>query len=303
MITVTGKIEDATGAALHARIDFTSQSTPLVGAGIVTTNTDASLLSDPSDGTFSVQLAPGNYTVVITANGETTTFNIAVPAGNGTASIETLVTTPLLYPYIAPNIVWNGILSGNITVSPVANPPDVTTEPVVYAGGHQTGTSSFNYRIAWQTANGGITLPSPDDCANTAPTGSNNATRVFLPTAPSGATATLIYRSNDGTSARYLLASVAPNVTYYDDWEDQADFAATFSQPQMPGYNSTAGGIIMASGNQAAYFTDKGVEFPGANARIALGKGLQIFNPDTGLWHTLLCTGNPAQLGLDAGNP
>jgi hypothetical protein len=241
--------------------------------------------------------------VQITANGETTTFNIAVPAGNGTASIETLTTTPLLYPFIAPNIVWNSILSGNITVSPIANPPDVTTAPLIYTGGHQTSASSFNYRIAWQTANGGITLPSPDDCANTAPTGSNNATRVFLPVAPSGATATLIYRSNDATSARYLLASVAPNVAFYDDWESQADFAATFPQPQMPAFNSTAGGLIMASGNQAAYFTDKGLMFPGTNARIGIGKGLQIQNPDTGLWHTLLCTGNPPQLGVDAGNP
>src|ERR1700722_7237466 len=102
MITVTGKIEDAAGAVLHARIDFTSQSTPLVGAGIVTTNTDVSIRSNPSDGTFSVQLEPGSYQVDISAEGQTTSFTIAVPNGRGFSAIDTLTTSPSLYPFIAP---------------------------------------------------------------------------------------------------------------------------------------------------------------------------------------------------------
>ncbi|HXC98800.1 MAG TPA: hypothetical protein VN048_05620, partial [Verrucomicrobiae bacterium] len=141
MITVTGKIEDATGAVLHARIDFTSQSTPLAGAGIVTTNTDVSIRSNPSDGTFSVQLAPGSYQVNISAEGQTTSFTIAVPNGSGFAAIDTLTTSPLLYPFVAPNTVWNRVLNGNITVSAIANPPAPTTAAVVYSGGHQTSAS------------------------------------------------------------------------------------------------------------------------------------------------------------------
>ena len=35
--------------------------------------------------------------------------------------------------------------------------------------------------------------------------------------------------------------------------------------------------------------------------RIKNAKGPQLYNFDTGLWHTLTATGNPAQLGLDAG--
>jgi len=35
--------------------------------------------------------------------------------------------------------------------------------------------------------------------------------------------------------------------------------------------------------------------------RVKLGKGLQIYNFDTALWHTVICQGNPPQLGFDAG--
>jgi hypothetical protein len=300
MITVTGKIEDATGAALHARIEFLSRSTPLVGAGVVTTNTDVSLRSNPADGTFSVQLAAGSYLVNINANGGTTSFNIAVPNGNGSAGIDTLTTSPLLCPFVAPNSVWNRVLDGNITVQAIANPSAPATTPVVYAGGHQTGASSFNYQIAWQDQYGNTTVSSPD-VANTAPTGSNNATRVLLPTAPSGVSNVLVYRSNDGTANRYLLATVAANVTYYDDWESQADFATNLGAA-APKYNTTAGGFVDSGGNQIAYLSAQGIALPGSNARFKFGVGWQFFNPTTALWHTLLCTGNPPQLGLDAGN-
>src|SRR6185437_11294258 len=123
MITITGKIEYATGAVLHAVIDFVSRSTPLAGSGIITTNTDARIRSNPSDGTFSVPLAAGNYSVTITANGQSSTFNIAVPPGNGTATIDTLVSSPLIYPFTAPNLLWNGQWAGNITFLPTPNPP------------------------------------------------------------------------------------------------------------------------------------------------------------------------------------
>jgi len=65
-----------------------SKSTPLVSAGIITTNTDKTIRSNPSDGTFAVPLAPGNYQVTVTADAQVSTFNIAVPDGAGAASIE-----------------------------------------------------------------------------------------------------------------------------------------------------------------------------------------------------------------------
>jgi hypothetical protein len=300
MITVTGKIEDATGAVLHARIDFTSQSTPLVGAGIVTTNTDVSIRSNPSDGTFSVQLAPGSYQVDISAEGQTTSFAIAVPNGSGFAAIDTLTTSPLLYPFVAPNTVWNRVLNGNITVSAIANPPAPTTAAVVYSGGHQTSASSFEYQIAWQDQYGNLTASSPD-ARNAAPTGSNNATRVLLPTPPSGVASVNIYRSNAASPNRWLLATVAANVTFYDDWQSQADFAAALGLLAPP-FNTTAGGFIDSGGSQIAFLSAQGIALPGSNARYKSGAGWQLFNTTTSLWHTLLCVNNPPQLGFDAGS-
>ena len=35
--------------------------------------------------------------------------------------------------------------------------------------------------------------------------------------------------------------------------------------------------------------------------RVKISKGLQIYNFDTALWHTVICQGNPPQIGFDAG--
>lgn len=247
---------------------------------------------------------PAINAVTISAENLVTTFNIAVPDGSDTVSIETLVTTPLLYTYLAPNTVWNGIRpapTGQITFVPITPPAAPATTAVVFTGGHQNNTSSFNYRLAWQIADGTTTQASAD-AANTAPTGSNNATQLTWAAPPSGVTAVLIYRSNDGTGKRYLLASVAANVTTYTDWESAADFGARLVATQLaPVFNTTSGGLLSSAGNPAAFFADQGIELPGTNARIIAGKGLQLYNFDTGLWHTLLCAGNPPQFGFDAG--
>jgi hypothetical protein len=39
-----------------------------------------------------------------------------------------------------------------------------------------------------------------------------------------------------------------------------------------------------------------------SNTRYAADKGWQFYNFDTGRWHTLICYGNPPQLGFDAGD-
>ena len=136
--------------------------------------------------------------------------------------------------------------------------------------------------------------------ANSAPISPNNATRILLPTAPSGVAQTNIYRSNDSTANRWFLAAVAANVTFYDDWQSQSDFAGTLG-PLAQAFNTTAGGIIDSGGNEVAYFNAQGIQLPGSNARFKFGTGWQFYNTTTGLWHTLLCTGNPPQLAVDAG--
>jgi hypothetical protein len=316
MFTVTGKIEDTTGATLHATMDFVSKSTPLAGAGIVTTNTDTTIRSNPSDGTFSVGLAAGNYSVTITASGQTTSFNIVVPSSSGTASIDTLVSSPLAFTATPPNQLWNGTWPGNITFQPLAAPPLPTWSEVSYAGGNinAIGDERYAYWVSYVTASG-QTFVSPQlqthDNGSATP---NMANRIFLTPNVSGVTSVNIWRTFSDNGHDYdiaswpnfvgLLATVTPSTASYDDWESTAAFAARVNTAIIPPlYNTTAGQLLSSNGTVCAYVTDHGLFFPGANCRIVAGYGLQIYNFTTKLWYTLLNTGNPAQWSLDAGNP
>lgn len=316
MITVTGKIEDATGATLHANIDFISKSTPLAGSGIVTVNTDAHIRSNPSDGTFSVLLAPGNYSVTITANNQSTTFNIAVPTGTATMTIDTLVTTPLVYPFVAPNVVWNGQWAGNITFLPLAPPPAPTWSVVSYTGGgiSNSGNEHYSYWVSYVTASGETVVGPPLQMHEAGGAAPNQANRIALVPNVSGVTSVHIWRSVVGVVLDYnlawfprnvaLLATVSPSVSYYDDWETSGQLAARWATTIVaPVFNTTAGELLSSNGTAAAFITDQGLFFPGANCRIKAGYGLQVYNFTTQLWYTLLNTGNPPQWGFDAGNP
>jgi hypothetical protein len=247
-------------------------------------------------------LAAGNYTVTIAVNGLVTTFTIAVPTGTATMTLDQVVSSPLAYVFTPPNTVWNGTRAGQITFQPIANPAAPTTAAANSVGGHQTSASSFAYQIAWQDAFGNLTFHSPD-VDNTAPTGANNSTVLTLPAAVSGVAATLIYRSNaDSTTNRYFLAQVAANVTTYTDWQSASDFAGTMNPAnKAPLYNGTAGAILTTNGTVVCNLADQGLYVPNSNLRIVPGFGLQLYNYDTNLWHTLLCSGNPARISLDAG--
>lgn len=326
MTTVTGKIEDASGATLHAQIDFVSKSTPLVAAGIITTNTDKTIRSNASDGTFSVTLAAGNYTVTITAQGETTTFNIAVPPGNATVSIETIVTSPVTYPFVAPNTLWDGTRAGHITFIPTAPPPAPTFSEITYAGGTiDQGDSRYSYFISYVTATG-ETVVSPVLAVHIG-TGSptaDRANRIFLVANTTGVTNVHIWRTIADTGHAYdvtkfpagvgLLATVIPSADHYDDWESPAAFAARVDTTIPPLLNTTAGELLSSAGTVCAYVSDQGLAipsalqvlasamFPGANIRITQGVGLEIYNFDTQLWYTLICSGNPPAIGISTGH-
>lgn len=317
MTTITGQIQDATGAALHATIDFVSKSTPLAGTGTVTTNTDARIKSNPSDGTFSLMLAPGNYQVTIAANGQSTTFNIAVPPGDTSVTIDTLVTTPLTYPFIAPNVLWNGQWAGNITFLPLAVPAAPSFTVVADAASHLSALNagdSMVYWVSYVTATGETFVGAQASFINMVQPMGLNSVRVNLAVDPPGVTAKRIWRTTiNMASAEYdmtvfplnvqLLATVAPGAAFYQDWESNADLIARFDGTIPPLYNTTAGQLLSSNGTVCAFVTDAGIFFPGANCRIKPGFGLQVYNFTTKLWYTLLVTGNPAQLGLDPGNP
>lgn len=317
MITVTGKIEDATGAVLHATIDFVSRSTPLASGGIVTTNTDARILSNPSDGTFSVPLAAGNYQVTINASGQTSTFNIAVPTGNGTAAIDTLISTPLVYPFVAPNVVWNGQWAGNITFLPIAAAPAPTNSVIAFAGGNvnAVGDEHYGYFVSYQTANGETVCSVALNVHESVGANANKANRILLQANPSGVTNVRIWRTYVDNGHAYdiagfpnnigLLATVSPSAGFYDDWESTAQFAARVDGTIPSIYNSTAGQLLSSNGTVCAFVSDQGLFFPGANVRIKPGVGLQTYNFTTKKWYTLLNIGvaGQEQWALDAGNP
>jgi hypothetical protein len=307
MSTITGTITDATGAPLHARIDFLSKSTPLAGGGIVTTNTDKTVRTDPTAGTFSVVLVGGNYQVIITAQGQSSTFNIVVPSDNLTYTIDQVTSTPLAFVYTPPNTVWNGTRAGHITFLPIAAP---VAAPTLVTGNYGSGsmglTDQSSYCFSWQNANGDTTLASPA-VADTPPNPpTTTGINILLPNPPAGVTAVTVYRSTDaGATWGVLQSGISPLVTSIIDKVSNAIFAAGANPTAhtLPQLNTTAGGLLSSSGNYAAYVTDSAIFFPGTNLRIKANKGPQLYNFTTGLWHTLLATGNPAQLGLDAGSP
>lgn len=93
--TVTGTLEDTNGDAVQTRITFDSLSAPISDPPNTIVRTRLVMTND-TDGTFSVTLAQGNYTVRINSTqvtGFDTQFNIYVPGGAGTYDLTELVDT------------------------------------------------------------------------------------------------------------------------------------------------------------------------------------------------------------------
>lgn len=315
MFTVTGKIEDATGKTLHATIHFLSKSTPLGAGGIITTNTDKKIMSNATDGTFTAPLNSGNYTVNITAQGQATSINITVPPGTGTGTIDTLITTPLAFPFGAEFQTWDGQWPGNITFLPTAPPPRPGLATVAYAGGNiNVATAAhYSYWVSYVTATG-QTVVSPQLATESGEVSvPDQANRILLTTNPTGVTSVNIWRTFTDNGHTYhqeifpqnvaLLATVSPSASYYDDWESPAQFAGRATAEVPPLFNTTAGQLLSSNETVCAYVTDQGLFFPGSNCRIVEGFGLQIYNFTTELWHTLLNAGSPAVMAMDGGNP
>jgi hypothetical protein len=314
MITITGIIEDASGANLHATLHFVSLSTPLVGAGVITTNSDIIIKSNPADGTFSVPLAAGNYQVLISAGGKTSSFMMAVPAGSGYASIESLVSSPLVYTYSAPASLWNGVWAGSVQFTPLPTPAAPTAVEIPHTGGNvDSGAAHYSYWISFVTSVGETVVSSAANLALTGGVASpDKAISLSWNATPSGVTAVRVWRTFVDAGHTYdlaafpagvgLLATLPASTTSYIDIENTAQFAARATAEVPPLYNTTAGKFLDGNGAAMACFTDADIIFPGSNIRVKRNTGLQIYNPDTALWHTLVVSGNPPRLGIDAGN-
>src|SRR6185437_14852159 len=232
-------------------------------------------------------------------------FSIAVPTGNGTAAIDTLVTTPLTYPFLAPNTVWNGQWAGNITFLPTANPPapgfTTVADPASHLSAMNAGDSMV-YWVSYITQTGETFVGPQGSFLNLNQPMGLNSVRVNLEVNPTGVISKRIWRTTvNMAGSNYdmttfpanvaLLATVAANAAFYQDWESNADLIARNTGVVPPLYNTTAGQLLSSNGTPCAYVTDAGLFFPGANCRIKPGVGLQIYNFTTQLWHTLLNTG------------
>jgi hypothetical protein len=282
MVTITGQIETAGGAPIARFIHFRSLSTPQAVGVLVITKTTLTIRSDPSDGTFSVDLEPGNYHVTIDTSPDPTEFDIAVAEDLVTADIGDLVTTSLpTIPSNPPYTLWNGVRHGNFWFDPLPNPAAPTVTPVTISAGigHQTGESA-TYKIAWITSDSRSTLPSSP--VTSVVVGPNNATRVNLtPSASSEVTSVHVYRqATDGLF--YLHSTVGAATTVVTDGLSQAMFdsiAATYGpNPPFPyqpvDYNSTAGVIYGSqAGNPLLQVTDAGCRITNG---LRLDGGLRI---------------------------
>lgn len=260
MTTITGKIESAAGETLHARISFQSRSTPQFPPGIVEVNTVKVIKSNASTGEFSVQLAAGNYRVIIRAKNLDTVFDIAVPEGDDTFSIEDLVTSVVsALPGAAPYTIWNGQRAGHITFVPIADPLVPTWAPVDYPGSH-IAVANYYYKISYVTQEG-ETAPSAALLVAYGGAG-EEAIRLALAVNPTRVISKKIWRNLDTDDADnlYLLAEVAPEVAHYDDWESHADFAARADLGTIPAtFNTTAGVIFSSPGAAQLYFSSSGL--------------------------------------------
>ena len=119
-MTITGTILDATGNGVSALVAFESLSTPLVLANGLVIADSAFYIRCHSDGTFSVNLEPGNYLVVVSASQkiEQCSFNISVPNSGGPYTIDQITTTSLTYTYTAPP---SQLVDAGVVFNPNAN--------------------------------------------------------------------------------------------------------------------------------------------------------------------------------------
>lgn len=321
MNTINGTVLDTGGNDLGVLITVTSQSTPQFSGAGITTNTVATLRSDPTTGDFTLSLVPGQYLINFATTPNQTNVTIVVPGGpDATYNFGDLVTTtPAIIPGTPPNMLWNGQWNGSFIFLPQAAPVAPTTVLVSYAGGNinAAGNERYSYWISWVTANGETNI-SPVLAVHEggSPT-ANKANRILLPVPPAGVTFTDIWRTTtDNGSTAYdvttlplnvgLLATVPSATAFYDDWESTAAFVARVTGSQPPLYNTSSGQIFGSAGNISMQIAANGYIYYGQNAniRIVPNLGAQIYNTTTRLWYTLLNTGalGAEQWSMDSGN-
>lgn len=280
MNTITGKVEDAAANPLTVYITFALLTFPqsLATGSVIVPQATQTVQTNPNDGTFTIQLLAGYYTVTVggSPTSVSTPFTIAVVGDGNTYNIGSIISSPApAVPGTPPNTLFNGLLAGNFNFIALTPPVAPTVARVAFAGGSVAvvGDELYAYWFSYVTQNG-QTILGPILQANEAVLGgtaSNVANRISIPSAPSTATAVNIWRSYVDNGHTYgtaqifpnnigLLATTAPNVPYYDDWESTAQFAARVNLAiTVPVINTTAG-QIQTNGVTNFILTTQGVK-------------------------------------------
>lgn len=114
MTTITGNILDAADNPLHVLVTFTPKSAPFFSGSDVIAKNVVQLKSDRNDGSFSVQLEAGVYSVTYSATPQFS-FDITVP-GSGSYTIDQLASLPAPSTTYTP--AGNGSPEGIVSAIP-----------------------------------------------------------------------------------------------------------------------------------------------------------------------------------------
>ena len=220
MNTITGKVEDAAANPLTVYIAFALLTYPqsLATGSVIVPQATQTVQTNPNDGTFTIQLLAGYYTVTVggSPTSVSTPFTIAVVGDGNTYNIGSIISSPApAVPGTPPNTLFNGLLAGNFNFIALTPPVAPTVARVTFAGGSVAvvGDELYAYWFSYVTQNG-QTILGPILQANEAVLGgtaSNVANRISIPAAPSTATAVNIWRSYVDNGHTYATSQTFPN--------------------------------------------------------------------------------------------
>lgn len=141
--TVTGNILDAEGLPLHATATFTPVVPPfpyIAASGQIYSLAPVVIRPNPTDGSFSVVLNAGTYTVSF-GTSPATTFTIVVPS-SGTYSIDQLAGLPPPSPTYTPS--GTGSPEGVVPAPPGSSYVDVTNGTLYFK---LSGTGTTGWQV------------------------------------------------------------------------------------------------------------------------------------------------------------
>ncbi len=157
--TITGDTESITGVAVRTNLTFRPRSSPVLLSGVLVL-TDPITITNEANGTFSIELRPGDYELQVGASTRNRIL-FTVPSTNGSYTINSLVTTGAQYPYeflrntnlndianaadavwatpfAQGDVIWWNTNSARWTNSPIASVPGYSS------GGGGGGTNPTN---------------------------------------------------------------------------------------------------------------------------------------------------------------